>query len=690
MSKQDLTNLEGQLDVATLNKEFEEMGLDQQYFEALERDFQQVLEDMMGDKSLEKFRQQYEKLHRALKTSYESEKRLVKRCRELHDMMVENAIRIKSAIILTKQDSETINTLKNEVEKAWKLIDVAKEKEEKARGIIQTLRAEIANLNQIVEQGSGLSIGQDNTVHTLMREKEELKDENDKKAKRIAELEELEVNLKQDLSAKESQVAKKLEELSEIQKEYATLKESEKRLERTITTLKKENEKSREDNTKLEQDMKDLMTSKEKVQNELKRQQEQFKSKSTELDKTKQEKSALEQNLENSQKEKSTLEIKIGRQTKDITDQRATIEEQRSTIKDLEKKHGKANKERNQYKVERDRLANQKEEAEEQKELAKNAVMALTREIEALRKHAETGQKDIDNLRREQQNVDKNLDQTKQKNKEKDEAISKLKKEMQTLSNERNNQKREIKTLQDTVCDLEKERDKAGHDAAKSKASLVQIIEELKLKKNLISELKKENAELDAKLKQQQNLYEAVRSDRNLYSKNLIEANDDVAELKRKFRVASHQIQQLKDEIEAKDQALSQEHYALAQEIKDKEKEQASNKEYKKANAELEENQKKMDNEINKLKFIIKEAEEEKLKLDKDYNNVIQERDTLGTQLIRRNDELALLYEKIKILQSTLSKGEKQYQERVEDIRILQFRIADLKSELRIVKKSAS
>ena len=37
---------------------------------------------------------------------------------------------------------------------------------------------------------------------------------------------------------------------------------------------------------------------------------------------------------------------------------------------------------------------------------------------------------------------------------------------------------------------------------------------------------------------------------------------------------------------------------------------------------------------------------------------VISERDILGTQLVRRNDELALLYEKIKIQQSTLNKGD--------------------------------
>ena len=38
-------------------------------------------------------------------------------------------------------------------------------------------------------------------------------------------------------------------------------------------------------------------------------------------------------------------------------------------------------------------------------------------------------------------------------------------------------------------------------------------------------------------------------------------------------------------------------------------------------------------------------------------HKVMGERDILGTQLIRRNDELALLYEKIKIQKSTLTKG---------------------------------
>jgi len=91
----------------------------------------------------------------------------------------------------------------------------------------------------------------------------------------------------------------------------------------------------------------------------------------------------------------------------------------------------------------------------------------------------------------------------------------------------------------------------------------MQMVEEVKLKKNLITELKKENMEYEAKMKQQQNLYEAVRAERNLYSKNCIEAQDEVIELKRKFKIASHNISNLKDEIDRKNQALTNEHHTL-------------------------------------------------------------------------------------------------------------------------------
>lgn len=52
-------------------------------------------------------------------------------------------------------------------------------------------------------------------------------------------------------------------------------------------------------------------------------------------------------------------------------------------------------------------------------------------------------------------------------------------------------------------------------------------------------------------------------------------------------------------------------------------------------------------------------------------------------QLIRRNEELSLLYEKIRIQQSTLQKGERQYTARVKDIKLLKRSIKELTLEVR-------
>lgn len=69
---------------------------------------------------------------------------------------------------------------------------------------------------------------------------------------------------------------------------------------------------------------------------------------------------------------------------------------------------------------------------------------------------------------------------------------------------------------------------------------------------------------------------------------------------------------------------------------------------------------------------------------------VINERNILGTQLVRRNDELALLHEKIRIHQSTLDKGETQYTQRLEDIRILKIEIKKMRREKNMLTRSVA
>lgn len=81
-------------------------------FEALEKEFQEVLSELLGDKSLEKFRVEYEKLTNALKKSHESEKRLMTKCRELNAEIVSNSAKVATALKLSQEDQTTITSLK--------------------------------------------------------------------------------------------------------------------------------------------------------------------------------------------------------------------------------------------------------------------------------------------------------------------------------------------------------------------------------------------------------------------------------------------------------------------------------------------------------------------------------------------------------------------------------------------------
>lgn len=66
---------------------------------------------------------------------------------------------------------------------------------------------------------------------------------------------------------------------------------------------------------------------------------------------------------------------------------------------------------------------------------------------------------------------------------------------------------------------------------------------------------------------------------------------------------------------------------------------------------------------------------------------MVSERHILGTQLVRRNDELALLNEKLRCIQLLMSKGEAVYNERVKDIQVLRLEIRNLRNKIVLLEK---
>merc|ERR1712187_316031 len=218
------------------------------------------------------------------------------------------------------------------------------------------------------------------------------------------------------------------------------------------------------------------------------------------------------------------------------------------------------------------------------------------------------------------------------------------------------------------IIELEKQRENYGVELSQANAKYFAAQEELRSRAARLTELKKQIANVQAKRNQQKNLYDAVCMDRNLHAKNLVESNEQISEMRRKFKIMFHQTTALKEEIREKDNRLVRGIFKHKKVLRLNEKLKDSKEKAQRRMKNLMNIVDTQRTQMKKLEGTIQEAEQQRQAQLKELEGVVGERDILGAQLIRRNEELALLYEKIKIQQSTLQKGEIQYQERVNEV----------------------
>jgi hypothetical protein len=153
-------------------REIEALGFDQDKFEEIEQEFKQFLEEIIGNNNLEDFKKEYTKIYKTLKTSYEGEKKVIKRCKELNTQIFDQATAVRAAIRMASNEVEKINALKAKVAKAYEEVQVQREKEEKYRDKITKLKGEISGLKRKSQQEADLE--EDKKLKMLKKEFEEM------------------------------------------------------------------------------------------------------------------------------------------------------------------------------------------------------------------------------------------------------------------------------------------------------------------------------------------------------------------------------------------------------------------------------------------------------------------------------------------------------------------------------------
>lgn len=99
-----------------------------------------------------------------------------------------------------------------------------------------------------------------------------------------------------------------------------------------------------------------------------------------------------------------------------------------------------------------------------------------------------------------------------------------------------------LETQNQRIAELVKKKERIIKEINRNNQKLEKLHEDLKFKENIIMEYKKKQQEIEGKLKEQQKDYENVRSEKNIYSKNLIETQDEIAEVKKRLRIVNNQI----------------------------------------------------------------------------------------------------------------------------------------------------
>jgi chromosome segregation ATPase len=177
-------------------------------------------------------------------------------------------------------------------------------------------------------------------------------------------------------------------------------------------------------------------------------------------------------------------------------------------------------------------------------------------------------------------------------------------------------------------------------------------------------------------------MYDVVKNERNGYVNSIQAANQALAEMKERIKILHNEVDILQNESLAKDRALGKERLAhqTAQLQRD-----ALRLEANKSHSSYRTAQEKVEQqivEIDKLNSIINGLESDMLVLKKRYEVAVEARNYTGIQLIDRNDELCILYEKSNINEETLRRGEVSLRAKEEEIRMLRIQIAEVERQI--------
>ncbi|XP_064230872.1 coiled-coil domain-containing protein 146 isoform X3 [Aotus nancymaae] len=231
------------------------------------------------------------------------------------------------------------------------------------------------------------------------------------------------------------------------------------------------------------------------------------------------------------------------------------------------------------------------------------------------------------------------------------------------------------------------EKEQKSKDFLKAQQKYTNIVKEIKAKDLEIRIHKKKKCEIFRRLREFAKLYDTVRNERNKFVNLLHKAHQKVNEIKERHQRSLNELEILRNSAISQERKLQNSMLKHANNVAIRESMQNDVCKIVSKLQEMKEKKEAQLNNIDRLANMITMIEGEMVQLRKRYEKAVQHRNESGVQLIQREEEVCIFYEKINIQEKMKLNGEIAIHVLEEKIRFLKLKIADKQRQIRVAQK---
>ncbi|XP_033110097.1 coiled-coil domain-containing protein 146-like [Anneissia japonica] len=232
------------------------------------------------------------------------------------------------------------------------------------------------------------------------------------------------------------------------------------------------------------------------------------------------------------------------------------------------------------------------------------------------------------------------------------------------------------------------EREQKARDFMRAELRYHRALDDLKAKDLAIIDNRKKHLEMMIRLKDFAKMYDVIKNERNKCV-NLIQASTQkAAEMREKIKILQNEIEILRTACNAKERQFQKAKLKHVNAVVIRDQLRNDLAKHQRIEEEMREKREQQRMDIAKLNLMINQAEEQMVKLRKRYENAVQHRNDRGVQLIERNEEVCIFYEKVNIQDDMIRKGDVELQSREEEIRFLKMQVTEENRSIGLARKT--